>query len=66
MMRGRTLMLARLSCGLTQEQLADAMGTSQAHLSRLEREICSPRSTTLIRWLDALGFCIVVKAKIHR
>ena len=41
--------------GLTQAQLADRAKTSQAAISRIERDIVSPSVNTLTTLLDLLG-----------
>lgn len=46
---------AREQAGLTQEQLADALGTDKATVSRWETERRSPSCKTLVRIWDALG-----------
>ncbi len=47
---------ARRSAGLTQAQLAAAIGTKQSVVSRWERGTDSPRVDTLVRVLRACGF----------
>lgn len=46
---------ARLRHGLTQQQLADRARTSQAAVSRIERDLVSPSVDTLAELLDLLG-----------
>lgn len=46
---------ARIERNLSQEDLAELMGTSQAYLSRLENGRISPRHTTLERYANAVG-----------
>ncbi|HWB55507.1 MAG TPA: helix-turn-helix transcriptional regulator [Gaiellaceae bacterium] len=52
---GRLLREARRRHGVTQEQLAARAGTSQAAVSRIERDVVSPSVTTLAGLLDLLG-----------
>jgi hypothetical protein len=52
---GRLLRDARRRHGVTQEQLAARAGTSQAAVSRIERDVVSPSVTTLAGLLDLLG-----------
>lgn len=53
---GRLIADARRSAGMTQAQLAAAIGTSQSVVSRWERGADSPRVDTLVRILRACGF----------
>jgi len=57
------LIRARLAEGLTQRQLADRMGVSQAVVSRLESAEHSPRLESLQRAADALGYDLEVRFK---
>jgi transcriptional regulator with XRE-family HTH domain len=41
--------------GLTQRQLAARARTSQAAISRVERDLVSPSVATLAAWLDLMG-----------
>ena len=52
---GRLLREARLRHGLTQRQLAARARTSQAAVSRVERDLVSPSVATLASWLDLMG-----------
>jgi transcriptional regulator with XRE-family HTH domain len=52
---GRLLRDARRRHGVTQEQLAARARTSQAAISRIERDVVSPSVTTLATLLDLLG-----------
>jgi transcriptional regulator with XRE-family HTH domain len=52
---GRLLREARRRHGVTQEQLAARAGTSQAAISRIERDVVSPSVSTLASLLDLLG-----------
>ena len=45
----------RLSCGLTQEELADRCELTKGYISQLENELTSPSIATLIDILSALG-----------
>jgi transcriptional regulator with XRE-family HTH domain len=52
---GQLLQAARRRHGLTQRQLAARARTSQAAISRVERDLVSPSVTTLANWLDLMG-----------
>jgi HTH-type transcriptional regulator / antitoxin HipB len=51
----RALRELRKRAGLTQEQVAERMGTSSTYLLRLEAEQRDIRLSTILRLLDALG-----------
>ena len=51
----RAVILARKSAGLTQEQLAKRMNTTQSAIARLEGGSTRPSTTTLIRFAKATG-----------
>ena len=55
MTSGQLLRTVRLRHGLTQRQLAMRARTSQAAISRVERDLVSPTVTTLASWLDLMG-----------
>jgi transcriptional regulator with XRE-family HTH domain len=55
MTAGRLLRDARRRHGLSQQQLADRARTSQAAISRIERDLVSPSVDTLAHLLDLLG-----------
>lgn len=46
---------ARMRAGLTQAQLADAIGQRQKDISRWERGVYAPRADVLLRISAALG-----------
>jgi transcriptional regulator with XRE-family HTH domain len=52
---GQLLREARKRHGLTQRQLAARARTSQAAVSRVERDLVSPSVATLASWLDLMG-----------
>jgi transcriptional regulator with XRE-family HTH domain len=52
---GELLRNVRLRHGLSQDQLADRAGTSQAAISRIEGGLVSPTFETLARLLDLMG-----------
>jgi len=52
---GEILREARRRHGVTQEQLAARARTSQAAISRIERDVVSPSVSTLATLLDLLG-----------
>ena len=51
----RALITARAEAELTQEQLANAMGTTQAVIARLESGRARPSTRTLQRFAEATG-----------
>ena len=55
MTAGQLLREARLRHGLTQHQLAARARTSQAAISRIERDLVSPSVATLASLLDLMG-----------
>jgi transcriptional regulator with XRE-family HTH domain len=55
MTAGELLRDARRRHGLTQRQLAARARTSQAAISRVERDLVSPSVATLANWLDLMG-----------
>ena len=52
---GGVLLTARLAHGLTQEELASAVGITQAALSRYENAMREPEPDVLARLAAALG-----------
>ena len=48
-------MRAQMAAGMTQEQMAAALGCSQKDVSRWERGVHSPRVDVLIKMADVLG-----------
>jgi transcriptional regulator with XRE-family HTH domain len=52
---GELLSRTRRRHGLTQAQLAARARTSQAAISRVERDLISPSVATLANWLDLMG-----------
>ena len=46
---------SRIAAGLTQQQLAERLGTSQSQIARLERADANPRIDTLERAIAATG-----------
>jgi DNA-binding phage protein len=58
---GLELAQQRKSKGLTQAQLASAMGTSTPQLSRTERRPENATMRTLMRYADAMGMELDVK-----
>ena|SRR6266550_5197136 len=62
-MTGRLLRDARTRHGLTQTQLAARARTSQAAISRIERDVVSPTVQTLGRLFDLLGEELLLEAQ---
>ena len=60
---GRLLREARQRHGLTQAQLAMRARTSQAAISRIERDLISPSVAMLDRLLDLMGEELVLAAQ---
>jgi DNA-binding phage protein len=58
---GMELAKQRMSKGLTQAQLATAMGTSTPQLSRTERRPGNVTMRTLMRYADAMGMELDIK-----
>ena len=63
MTSGELLRETRRRHGLTQQQLADRARTSQAAVSRIERDLVSPSVDTLAHLLDLLGEELALEAK---
>jgi len=57
----RELIAARTSAGLSQEEVAKRMGTTQSAVARMESGKNLPSLRTLIRYADATGTRPVVK-----
>ena len=60
---GHLLREARLRHGLTQAQLAARARTSQAAISRIERDLVSPSVATLASLLDLMNEELVFEAR---
>lgn len=54
------LRLARLSRRMTQDQLAESLGTTPQSIGKWERGINFPNFETLARWADALGHSLSI------
>ncbi len=63
MTAGETLREARNRHGLTQAQLAARARTSQAAISRIERDVVSPSVETLRTLLDLMGDELALDAR---
>jgi transcriptional regulator with XRE-family HTH domain len=63
---GALLAAVRKRHGLTQAQLAARAGTSQAAISRIERNAVSPSVSTLGQLLDLMGERLVLDAAEYR
>ncbi|MBO4594689.1 MAG: helix-turn-helix transcriptional regulator, partial [Clostridia bacterium] len=55
MVIGEKIKDLRLSCELTQEELADRCELTKGYISQLENDLTSPSIATLIDILSALG-----------
>jgi transcriptional regulator with XRE-family HTH domain len=62
----RTLIEARARAGLTQEQVAERMGTKQAAIARLEGGRVRPSIKTLRRYAQATGSRLVLRLEPDR
>ena len=60
---GELLRDARRRHGLTQAQLAARARTSQAAISRIERDVVSPSVATLAHLLDLMGEELVLRSE---
>jgi DNA-binding XRE family transcriptional regulator len=58
-----TLITMRKKSGLTQDEIAQKMGTKKSNISRLEKGSSSPRWRTLQNYAHACGFEISIKFK---
>ena len=58
---GEQLKIERLKAGLTQEQLADKIGTKKSFISRVERGLADIQLSTLVRLFRGLGRQISVR-----
>lgn len=56
------LTLARGQAGLSQRALAAKADIPQASVSRIERDLISPRASTIDRWLAACGIVLEIRA----
>ena len=56
---------ARREAGLSQEALAERLGTTQSAIARLESKGANPRVNTLERVLGATGYRLVIDARRH-
>ena len=60
------LVQARLAAGLTQKQLAERLGVSQAQVARIEKEDYDAYTlTTLRKYVAALGEGFSLEVRIH-
>ena len=62
-MTGALLRETRRRHGLTQKALAARARTSQAAISRIERDLVSPTVETLVRLLDVLGEELTIRSE---
>jgi ribosome-binding protein aMBF1 (putative translation factor) len=61
----QALIHARVSAGLTQEQLAERMETSQSAIARLESGRTMPSGRTLARYAKATGTTLKISFEPH-
>ena len=61
-MLAETLKMERLKAGMTQEQLADKVGTKKAYISRIENGKTDIQLSTLYRLFEGLGkrVCVTI------
>lgn len=55
------LLDARKNAGLTQEALAERIGTSKGYISRIERGITTPTISTFYRIVAAMGLAVELR-----
>ncbi len=60
---GSALIEARQKRSLTQRALADLSGVQQADISRMERGILAPTTSTLMRLIEALNGRLIIELK---
>lgn len=53
----------REALGWSQARVAEALGTSQSHVSDLEGGVIDSRLETFVRWADALGFDLKISLR---
>lgn len=58
---GEQLKIERLKAGLTQEQLADKIGTKKSFISRVERGRADIQLSTLVKLFQGLGRQVSVR-----
>jgi len=51
---GTSIKRLRIEAGLTQRQLAELIGISQAHIAKIEKEVVDPRLSTVNKILEIL------------
>ena len=59
-MIGQKIRKFRKGCGLSQEQLAEKVGTNKTYISRIEKGIIEPGVGLFFRIIDALGLKIEI------
>jgi transcriptional regulator with XRE-family HTH domain len=57
----RELLVARLHAGLTQEQVANKLGTRKSAISRLENGLTRPTLTTIENYAQVVGCTIELR-----
>jgi transcriptional regulator with XRE-family HTH domain len=57
------LTLRRVSLGIQQEDLGNAIGSNQSGISRLETRRYNPSILAVLEWADALGCELVLQEK---
>lgn len=55
------LLDARKESGLTQEELANKIGTDKSYISRVERGLTVPSISTFYRMVSAMGFSVELR-----
>lgn len=54
---------ARKDAKLTQDELAQRIGTDKSYISRIEKGLITPSVATYYRVMNALGFTITIEAQ---
>ena len=55
------LLDARREAGLTQQELADRIGTNKSYISRIERGLTIPSNSAFYRIVAAMGLCVELR-----
>ena len=58
------LLEARKKAGLTQQEVADRIGSNKGYISRLERGLTIPTVATLFRIAAAMGFSVELRQMV--
>ena len=56
---------ARLEKGMTQEQLAEKVGTTKSYISKIENNTTDARFTTILKVFEALGARVIFNVELN-